>query len=393
MESLSTGDPQVKPLAQRLYGAALGAIMKHLSDHGSGTISELAEISGVSRPTAQRALAELAQLGLVEESAQRPATSGRPARAWAPVVGTRTVLVADIQPARTRVQLSCLTGRAVAEHTIDHAALRADPTAADLPRRILEQVQALRAGSELATGSLVEAVIGVSGVVSSDGAVLLSSRVPELTGIPLAALAREVLGLEAVLVENDMNLRAVGELHSGVGQGASSFIYLTNHEFHRPAMVLDGALWHGAHRAAGERDILARTGLISPSLTHDGREVPYFAAAGLIESGQLGPEWIDVLNAQLAAVIAVLCYPLDPELVIVDGGPRTTGAEAITDLQSRLRALTPGLGSPRVVAGSHEEDLTLVGALTLALRGALVQALGISDPPLPARHRRAAPTR
>ena len=83
MVSLSIDDAQVKPLAQRLYGAALGAIMKHLSDHGSGTISELAEISGVSRPTVQRALAELAQLGLVAESAQRPATSGRPARAWA----------------------------------------------------------------------------------------------------------------------------------------------------------------------------------------------------------------------------------------------------------------------------------------------------------------------
>lgn len=393
MVSLSTGDAQVKPLAQRLYGAALGAIMKHLSDHGSGTISELAEISGVSRPTVQRALAELGQLGLVAESAQRPVTSGRPARAWAPVVGARTVLVADIQPARTRVQLSCLTGRVVAEHTIDHAALRADPSTVGLPRRILEQIQALRAGCELTADGLVEAVIGVSGVVSSDGAVLLSSRVPELTGVPLAALAREVLGLRAVLVENDMNLRAVGELHSGVGQGISSFVYLTNHEFHRPAMVLAGALWHGAHRAAGERDILARTGLVSGTLTYEGRDVPYFEAAGLIESEQLGPEWIGVLNAQLAAVIAVLCYPLDPELVIVDGGPRTTGAEAITDLESRLRALTPGLGSPRVVAGSRGEDLTLVGALTLALRDALVQALGIPDPPLPARHRRAAPTR
>src|SRR5690606_31706271 len=148
-----------------------------------------------------------------------------------------------------------------------------------VPRLVLEHVSALLDQHEIAHDDVLTTVIGVPGIVAMDGAVLLSNGVPGLTGYPLGLRAKEILGVASVQVENDMNLRAMGELRIGVAQELSSFIYLTNHDFHRPAIVLDRTLWHGHHRVVGEGDILSRSGAIATELTANGRTVDYFEVA------------------------------------------------------------------------------------------------------------------
>lgn len=406
-----------KPSGQHLYATALGRILKHLSDHGATTINQLTEITAVSRPTVQRALAELEELGLAAETEHRPGGLGRPARTWSPQAGPQAVMALDIRPDLTRVRVCSLTGPVLIDHSLDHALLRvdssaagtpgtgapgADPTAPDtaapdtaamdidvppggsaLAVRILRRVRELLDDIALAPSAVLETVIGVSGIVDGNGAVVLSVHVPELTGVALGDLARSVVGLTSVDVENDMNLRAVGEMSTGSAQELSSFVYLTNHDFHRPAVVLGGELWHGTHHIAGEGDVLSRTGVLAADLTHDGRSVPYFATAALLEDGALGREWIGVLNTQLAAVMAVLCYALDPEAVIVHGGPLTTGTEALADLDERFGRFSRTRERPRLIAGTRGTELTMSGALALALRDALIRVLGVPDPPLP----------
>lgn len=388
------GGHGLRPEAQRLYATALTCILKEVCDRGTATIGELSEVAGVSRPTVRRALGELDSLGLVRESELRHTGSGRPARTWGPTDGPQMVLGVDIRRTETRVTVASLTGRSLVDVVTSHDSLLVgsagpSPQSAlhdedrSVPRLVLEHVAALLVQHDIDAADLLDAVIGVPGIVAKDGGVLLSNGVPELTGYPLGRRAGEIIRLASVLVENDMNLRAMGELRIGVAQEFSSFIYLTNHDFHRPAIVLDRTLWHGHHRVVGEGDILTRSGAISTELTAHGRTVEYFEVAQGIEDGTLDATWLPVLHDQLATVLALLCYTIDPEAVIVHGGAFTTGGTALQDLVERFHAYAVTEDAPTVIAASHGVDLTMSGALALALRDALIRVLGVSNPLVP----------
>lgn len=388
-----TDDQQARPDSQRLYRAALARILQRVSDHGGATITELAEVAAVSRPTVQRALRELEGLGVVCEGMLRPSGTGRPARSWEPAIGTDVVLALDIRPTGSRLIASSLTGRAVVDEVFDHRDLvdvpgsgpaPGTPAGADVPRLVLERVGTILQTAGISASSVLETVIGVSGIVAVDGSVLLSNTTPGLTGYPLRDRAAEIVGLTSVQVENDMNLRAMGELRIGVAQGLSSFVYLTNHTFHRPAVVLGGSLLHGHHRTVGEGDVLSRTGVVPATIAQDGQVIDYFEVALRIDDGTLGPEWIPTLHERLAAVIAVLCYTLDPEAVVIHGGPVTTGPAALADLERRFHAFAVTPDAPQVLAAGHGPELAMSGALALALREALSATLGTPDPPIPA---------
>lgn len=380
------GTAAQRPQGQRLYAAALGRILQHLCDHGPATISALAEIAQVSRPTVQRALTELEQLGLAAEADPLAVPMGRPARTWGTAPAEQLVLAIDVRRGESAVQLRRLTGPLLVDETLDHEPLRTraagDAFAPGLLRAIGEVLD--RHGIDRA--QILETAIGVSGIVDDDGTVLVSIHLPELTGVPLAALAASTIGLASVQVENDMNLRALGELRTGAARGLGTFLYLTNHQFHRPAVVIDGRPWHGAHRGVGEGDVLSATGVLPATLTHGGRTERYFDVARLIDDGDLPEDWVPVLHERLAAVIAVLSYALDPEAVLVHGGPLTTSPAALADLEQQVAGLLRAPGSPRVLAASPGEDHTIVGALSIALRQALGRVLQVEDPPLPDLH-------
>lgn len=391
---VGTGDQGLRPEAQRLYATALSRILKEVCDRGSVTIGELSEVAGVSRPTVQRALGELDSLGLVRESALRHTGSGRPARTWDSTDGPQVVLGVDLRRTETRVTVSSLTGRSLVDVVTSHDTLLAAVAGSlslstaqeeerSVPRLVLEHVAALLVQHDIDPADVLDAVIGVPGIVAKDGEVLLSHGVAGLTGYPLGRRAGEIIRLASVQVENDMNLRAMGELRIGVAQELSSFVYLTNHDFHRPAIVLDRTLWHGHHRVVGEGDILSRSGAISNELTAHGRTVEYFEVARGIEDGTLDASWLPILHDQLATVLALLCYTIDPEAVIVHGGPVTTGSPALQDLETRFHAFAVTEDAPKVLAASYGADLTISGALALALRDALIRVLGVPNPLIP----------
>ncbi|QNN82525.1 ROK family protein [Brachybacterium sp. Z12] len=389
-----TVDPALRPEAQRLYATALARILKEVSDRGGATIGELSEVAEVSRPTVQRALGELEELGLLRESELRHTGSGRPARTWGPTSGPQMVLGVDIRRTESHVTVSSLTGRTLLDVVTSHDTLLAadvgTPVPPDrheeeraVPGLVLEHVAALLAEHDIDHADVLETVIGVPGIVAKDGRVLLSNGVPGLTGYSLGRRAEKIIRLSSVQVENDMNLRAMGELRIGVAQELSSFVYLTNHDFHRPAIVLDRTLWHGHHRVVGEGDILSRSGAVSTELTVHGRTVEYFEVAHGIDDGTLDASWLPALNDQLATVLALLCYTVDPEAVIVHGGATTTGAHALQDLAERFHAYAVTEDAPTVLAASHGADLTMSGALALALREALIRVLGVPSPLVP----------
>ena len=101
-------------------------------------------------------------------------------------------------------------------------------------------------------GPIIGASVMVPGAVDREQAVVLSApNLPSLINFGLKAVLQERLGWPVVL-ENDANAAAMGEMWLGAARGCRDVVSVTLGTGVGGGMVLGGKLWRGAHGAAGE---------------------------------------------------------------------------------------------------------------------------------------------
>ena len=99
---------------------------------------------------------------------------------------------------------------------------------------------------------IAAASIMVPGTVDNDNAVVIQApNLPSLTNFPLRAVLEKRLGWP-VLLENDANAAAVGEMWLGAARGCRDVVSVTLGTGVGGGLILDGELWRGAHGSAGE---------------------------------------------------------------------------------------------------------------------------------------------
>jgi len=224
------------------------AVLRALQERRSASRAELARATGLSVPTVTAIEQEFAASGLVQQGAPTRARSGRPARTVALRAEARNVLAVDLGAGSVRSARGDLAGDC---HRLrDGPVLGRGSDEAWFAWLVAELDGLRKAGTPI---SIV--AVAVPGVVDrASGRVRLA---PALgwDDVPLAETLRARTGLEVVL-ENDVNAVALGELLHGAGAGRRHVVYLGisgNGEGGIGAgIVVDGALFRGAHDAAGE---------------------------------------------------------------------------------------------------------------------------------------------
>jgi glucokinase len=99
---------------------------------------------------------------------------------------------------------------------------------------------------------IAAASIMVPGTVDNHNAVVVQApNLPSLSHFPLKAVLEERLGWP-VLLENDANAAAVGEMWLGAARGCRDVVSVTLGTGVGGGVILDGELWRGAHGSAGE---------------------------------------------------------------------------------------------------------------------------------------------
>src|SRR5437868_6286004 len=99
---------------------------------------------------------------------------------------------------------------------------------------------------------VVAASIMVPGAVDSDKAVVVQApNLPSLVNFELKAALEQRLGWP-VLLENDANAAAAGEMWLGAARGCDDVVSVTLGTGVGGGVILDGKLWRGAHGSAGE---------------------------------------------------------------------------------------------------------------------------------------------
>jgi glucokinase len=308
------------------------------------------------------------------------------------------VLTAGVDIGGTKLLAVAATGKG------EIVAERREPTAAG-PDAILSAIAAVVADLTAAEPGIAAVGVGLPGLVDLDGAVSYAPNLPGFVGVP----ARERLAATCPLplvVDNDANVAALGEVVHGAGRGHREVLVVTLGTGIGGGLVIDGTVHRGARGFAGEighftvdpdgplcacgqrghwetiasgsalgrraRDwaargdaprVLARANGAVEAVT--GHEVRLSAVAGEADGLAILAEHAGAVAVGLGGLINIL----DPEVVVISGGLIDLGDLLLDPLRASLAdhieaaALRP---TPPVLAASLGEHAGAVGAAALA---------------------------
>ncbi len=351
------------------------AVLEALRELKSGTRAELARHTELSVPTVTTIVSELASLGVVADGGPVPSTGGRPAKQHHLVPHARNVLTLDLSGERLRAGRVDLLGDLGPTERADD--IRLGP---DSYERLMDWVlsQFEREGQ---AGHPVSALaVAVPGVVDqATGHVRLA---PALgwSAEPVGQALSEATGLP-VLLENDVNAVALGELLHGGAVGRRNVLYVSLGSGIGVALVIDGKLYRGANGAAGEFGYSLLPGLPESGLDL-GASGPLeqhllgiageFLVDGVVDLGS--PERAEAfgkLSHKLRLALHNLSCVLDPELIVVAWAAdpegqlaRSLGEHWVTPLPVNIVA-----GSLGARAALHGVGHLALGRLTAGLCG------------------------
>lgn len=352
----------------------LQAVLDVLLDagHDEGlTRPAFAERTGISLPTVSSLVGDLESLGLIEERGIVSGSLGRPAQVYGLVPDAGHVVALSLDGETVDAGVADLRGTTRARRTVRIEQERPDGLLARLGRLTDELV----AEADLAPASVGVLTLGVPGVWRpADDSVTDVPSVPALAALhPRTDLARRT-GYH-VVVENDVNLAALGERRRGAARDIDDFVVISVGSGAGMGVVIGGELFRGHSGAAGELALLpiganpydptyrnagafeaaAAGGGLSrrlhealargeaTELESDAGPVEVLTAAALGDA--LALRLLDEEARTLALGVAAAVAMLDPQLVVLGGrvGSDARLAAAVARYASRLLPRGPAL--------------------------------------------------
>jgi predicted NBD/HSP70 family sugar kinase len=372
-------------------------VIEAILHQGPISRARLAQVTGLSKQTTSEAVRLLEAAGWVGARGRTQGKRGRSAIDYELQADAAYVLGVDLGGAKIRAALADLSGACVAE------------TIAPTDRRggvpVIEQIAALRARllaeARVDPARLRFAVVGTPGIVeAATGAVQLAPNIPRLDAIDVVGLLHDGLGCE-IVVENDINLAALGEQWQGHGQGPKNLAFVALGTGLGMGLVMDGRLIRGMRGGAGEIGYLPlgvdpfeaesrRAGALERTIGAHGIVARYEAAGGAkglavpaifarLQTGDgAAAAAIEETARLLALAVAAVCAIVDPEQIVFGG---SIGARP--ELIARVARLLPALmARPAPLARSVlQERATIVGALATGLSRLHNQLFGLADLP------------
>ena len=309
---------------------------------GPLTALDLAEATGLAKPTVADLLGRLQEVGLVDQVGEVK-TDKRGPNAKLYALSGRRACVAGIDARAEVVHLSLagLAGQRLGEST-----LQVPP---DLPEdavldRLADTLLALADG---APAPLAAVTIGMPGLVDPATGQIGGAKMSPSWHTRLAEVVRVRTGLDptAVLLENEVNLAAIAEHLLLAEQGVDTFALIWLGTGVGAALMLDGRLRRGASGGAGEIGYLPVA-----SAAVDGPPGPVrmldCGVGGLIWSGALADlaerlppaEVLPAVAERVMFGVAAFAVTVDPGLVVLGGENGAAGGLELARLVERRLA-------------------------------------------------------
>lgn len=346
----------------------------------------LAELTRLSKPSISKLVDELIQEGCIREIGIGESKGGR------------KPIMLEINPTRfsilgivfegTKMSLAVcdLNGAIIAEASqfIDSREVRESSLA------VLETtVDRLLKEACIDKDTLLGIGVGIPGIVSHSRGLVSFSPSTGWQDRPIQEELEQIFGLP-VIVENDVNLMALGEYRQGAGAGVENTIYFHVGTGIGAGVIINGRLYRGATGAAGEighypignpkNRLLPESGIFEsnyslPALTARvkaefdegvGNSVDEWGSVIelLAKERATNPRMKEILEeacrSWLYGIAGVVCV-LNPEAVILGGGLGHLGDWGLEFFQTSLGIITPV--KPEVRYATLGDKAGVIGAV------------------------------
>ena len=357
----------------------------------------------VSLPTVMRIIDDLIEEGLVRDQGKTEWSGGRRRALVEYNAEGFVVLGVDLGGMRIYGALPDLGGNIIAERSLE----KHGTTGEDSYQRLVELIDELLADPALEGRPVRGIGVGAPGITRHREGVVKWAAALNWRDFPLKARLTERYQLP-VTVDNDVNLAALGELWFGVGQNSRNMILIAVGAGIGAGIIIDGALYRGAHEASGEiggmlpgREFLGKdyvdfgalesmasgTGIarrarapegvapegVAPGGVAPGGVAPEgvapVQAEGVFAAARLGHEWaraiVDDVVDYLAIAIANLAVSFDPEIIVLGGGVAGSADLLIAPILERINGAIPD--PPQLVVSTLGRRAAVMGAITNVL--------------------------
>ncbi|GAA0412987.1 ROK family transcriptional regulator [Microbispora corallina] len=373
------------------------ATLLRLLRDGGRSRAELGDVVDLSRSKLNVELDRLVELGLAEPDGLAASRGGR--RSGRVRLSPRTRF-AGIDIGATSIDVAVTNGELeVLGHLSERADIREGPAA--VLERAVELVGKLR--REGLCTELNGVGIGVPGPVSfAEGVPVVPPIMPGWDRYPVRETIAQELGCPA-MVDNDVNIMALGELHAGLAKNVDDFLLVKIGTGIGCGIVVDGKIYRGVSGSAGDIGHI-RVDDLGPvcACGNSGCLEAYFGGAALAReaaalaraggsahlaerlavAGALTGEDVAAAAAQgdpgaialirdggrrVGQVLASLVSFFNPGLVIIAGGVARLGHVLLAEIRSVVyrRSLPLATGNLPIVLSELGDTAGVVGAARL----------------------------
>lgn len=369
-----------------------------LGGHRSRT--DLARGLGLSRAVVAQRLAELVELGLIDESGSGPSRGGRPPQSPRFRSEAGHILTADLGATSLDVGVADLAAQLIA-HRTEPADIGAGPEA------ILGRVEELFGELEAELGPEHESLwgigIGLPGPVEfSTGRPVAPPIMPGWDRYPVRERLQARFGAP-VWVDNDVNVMAIGEWRAGVAQRHRNVVWLKIGTGIGAGLISDGVPHRGAQGAAGDvghiqiadEGVICRCGNVgclealagggaiardaesagrsgrsrwlADLLAREGRVTAEDVAIGASHGDLASIELLQRSGRLVGHVLATIVNVLNPSLIVIGGGVSRAGDQFLATIRENIyrRSLPLATRDLQIVPSGLGELAGVVGVAAM----------------------------
>jgi predicted NBD/HSP70 family sugar kinase len=359
--------------------------------HGEATSrADIARRTGLARSTVSQQVELLIGSGLVEEVVTSASVRGRPPRLLRVRAAAGLLVAVDVDVPATRVAVADLAGNTLAVGVVDRPV---DDGPEAVLAGVVDQVRRSVAGLD---APLLQVVVGLPGPVDFvHGYAVRPPIMPGWDGHPVGERLRAALGVP-VLVDNDVNLMAVGEadvagvdpplLFVRIGAGIGSGLVTGPFQVHRGA---DGAAGDIGHvRTSARSEVLCRCGktgcleataslraiaadLGIPEVRGADREHGQRTLAARVAAGDpVAVHRIRQAAAEIGDVVAGLVHFFNPRTLVLGGALSSLRDEVLAGVRASVYENALPLATRKLVITTSQLDgeAVLRGAVALAVQ-------------------------
>jgi predicted NBD/HSP70 family sugar kinase len=356
--------------------------------------ADLARTTGFARSTVSQLIQPMIDAGLVKEQSLGSSARGRPATALILNARAGIVLIADMGATHGRLIVADLAQRRLAERVFS-VDLAAGPK--PVLDSIISQFHELLDQHGMKSLTIRSVVVGLPSPVDFNRGVPVRPPImPGWDGFPVSAYVHEQLQAP-VLVDNDVNLMALGEARSRpanqspllfvkVSTGIGCGVVTSDGQLHRGA---DGSAGDIGHiRVPGRDDVICRCGNIgcieavasTTAILKVLREAPGGLAqtdddiARIVRAGD--PQAVRLLRAaaaEIGEVIAMVVHMYNPAAIVLGGRMARISDDLLAGIRAVVyrRALPLATRSLLIEKSRLNEYAGAIGGTVLGIEQAL----------------------